>query len=228
MKLMNPDTEQVSAAACSVLFEGCDRDTVMRLLALHARAVRLESGEALPDSMENGGRRFAVLTDGSAVVYADRSDRTSLMRYVRRSDTVGVASFYTSSEFSSEVVSFPGRSVFLMIGTGFTEAISETSSFSRFSLNYLSYLSDRIAFLMSRISCVTSGSADSKLAFFLRNSAGKDRVVRIDMPMSSLASLLNIGRASLYRSLDHLTEAGVILREGNMIFVKDQQKLDTV
>ena len=51
MKLMNPDTAQVSAAACSVLFEGCDRDTVMRLLALHARAVRLESGEALPDSM---------------------------------------------------------------------------------------------------------------------------------------------------------------------------------
>jgi hypothetical protein len=228
MKLINPDTEQVSAAACSVLFEGCDLDTVMSLLKLHSRAVRLESGEALPDSMENGGRRFAVLTDGSAVVYADRSDRTSLMRYVRKSDTVGVASFYTSSEFSSEVVSFPGRSVFLMIGTGFTEAISETSSFSRFSLNYLSYLSDRIAFLMSRISCVTSGSADSKLAFFLRNSAGKDRVVRIDMPMSSLASLLNIGRASLYRSLDHLTDAGVILRDGNMIFVKDQQKLDTV
>ncbi len=228
MKLINPDTEQVSAAACSVLFEGCDLDTVMSLLKLHSRAVRLESGEALPDSMENGGRRFAVLTDGSAVVYADRSDRTSLMRYVRKSDTVGVASFYTSSEFSSEVVSFPGRSVFLMIGTGFTEAISETSSFSRFSLNYLSYLSDRIAFLMSRISCVTSGSADSQLAFFLRNSAGKDRVVRIDMPMSSLASLLNIGRASLYRSLDHLTDAGVILRDGNMIFVKDQQKLDTV
>ena len=59
---------------------------------------------------------------------------------------------------------------------------------------------------------VTGGTALQKFCCYLRSSASPDGCVNIGMSMTSLASALDIGRASLYRCIDALVDGGVIER----------------
>ncbi len=74
--------------------------------------------------------------------------------------------------------------------------------------NYISYLSDRIWFLNTKISALTAGTAEQKLAVYLMEQGGAE------CSMTDLSQTLNIGRASLYRAMEDLEERGLI-RKGN-------------
>ena len=71
---------------------------------------------------------------------------------------------------------------------------------------------------------LSSGSGGRKLSdYLLKNAGGSGRVtVR---SMTDLASRLGMGRASLYRELTKLTEAGIIARSGKTITLLKPESL---
>ncbi len=82
--------------------------------------------------------------------------------------------------------------------------------------NYLSFLTGRIRFLNWKIDLFSANTAEQKLLCWIRHQcrteevSGQD-VLTVDVgSMSQLAMLLGMGRASLYRAADALTESGVI------------------
>ena len=83
--------------------------------------------------------------------------------------------------------------------------------------NYVRFLSDRIRFLNRRLSTLTAGQADGKLWRYLLSHRDEDGVVTITDGMGALAERLDMGRSSLYRSLDALSQAGRIRRERKKI-----------
>lgn len=85
--------------------------------------------------------------------------------------------------------------------------------------NYVQFLSDRIRFLNRRLSTLTAGQADGKLWRYLLAHRNEDGAVVVADGMSALAERLDMGRSSLYRSLDALTEAGKIRRERKKIII---------
>ena len=87
----------------------------------------------------------------------------------------------------------------------------------RIAENYVRFLSDRIRFLNRRLATLTAGQTDGKLWRFLLAYKGEDGTVHLPGGMTELAERLNMGRSSLYRSLDALTEAGRIERDGKTI-----------
>ena len=93
------------------------------------------------------------------------------------------------------------------------------SSVPRVAENYVRFLSDRIRFLNLRLSTLTAGQADGKLWRWLLAHRDENGVVTVTDGMSELAERLDMGRSSLYRSLDALTEVGRIRREKKKIYI---------
>ena len=100
--------------------------------------------------------------------------------------------------------------------------------------NYVNFLSDRICFLNRKISCLTAGSVERRLALYLCsaievsfNVNENDAVYDLALPVSfsSLATMLDIGRASLYRAFDRLEADGFITKNGNHITVRDFRRM---
>lgn len=91
---------------------------------------------------------------------------------------------------------------------------------SRVAENYISCLSERIGFLNSRIENFTAGSSADKLASFLLDLPLRDgNAVMLPCTMLQLSEILGMGRASLYRAMDSLQEAGFISRKGRLITI---------
>lgn len=83
--------------------------------------------------------------------------------------------------------------------------------------NYIRYLSERIWFLNEKISGLTAGTAEQRLAVFLTEHCGPEGDIATSM--TDLSRQLNIGRASLYRALDTLEQKGLIQRGNKALHV---------
>lgn len=81
--------------------------------------------------------------------------------------------------------------------------------------NYVRFLTQRIQFLNRKIRYLTAGSAERRLALYLLSEIPEENVpVRMDLSAVALADLLDLGRASLYRAMDRLTDDGFLIRDG--------------
>lgn len=96
----------------------------------------------------------------------------------------------------------------------------------RIGENYIRFLSDRIRFLNQKIAGFTDGQADDRLKRYLLGHCSEDGQVTLPRSMVELAQSLNIGRSSLYRSLDALSAQGLIRREGKQMYVVSMERLE--
>ncbi len=90
--------------------------------------------------------------------------------------------------------------------------------------NYVRFLSDRIRFLNRRLATLTAGHTDGRLWKHLLTCKGEDGWVRLPGGMAELARSLDMGRSSLYRSLDALVTAGHIVRQGKNIRILQEDE----
>jgi CRP-like cAMP-binding protein len=87
------------------------------------------------------------------------------------------------------------------------------------SVNYITFLTDRIRYLNQKIKLYTCKGASAKLYLYLCNNADDNNIVKISN-MTSLAKLTSLGRTSLYRAVDELCSNGLIERNNKIIRVK--------
>ncbi len=89
--------------------------------------------------------------------------------------------------------------------------------------NYIRYLSNRIWFLNEKISSLTAGSAEQRLAVFLLEQC--DGAGMLNTTMTALSQQLNIGRASLYRAIENLEQRNLICRGVKSLKILDSEGL---
>ena len=92
-------------------------------------------------------------------------------------------------------------------------------SFPKTSINYISFLSDKVRFLNKKLSMLSCSNTDETVLSYLYSVRDSEGYALIPKNMTLFSKMLGIGRASLYRSLDKLEESGKILRENNRIKV---------
>lgn len=88
------------------------------------------------------------------------------------------------------------------------------------AVNYITFLSQRIQFLNRKIDTFTAPTAEVGLAIYLLTHE-EGGMVKVSEGFAKLAKELGMGRASLYRSLDQLGEAGVLTRSQREIIIND-------
>ncbi len=164
---------------------------------------------------------IGIITGGSAKIYSDSKSNSPLLRTLPLGGEFGVASLFSSGSYTTCVIadenceaSYISKKTLEMLFANETQI----------SINYIKFLSGRISFLNQKLSTYTRTSAEDKLAYYLFECETDDEG-NIAVNYSQLADVLNIGRASLYRSLDKLSSCGIIERTSKTIKIIDRNKL---
>ena len=164
---------------------------------------------------------LSLVLRGGAEVYSADDSRSTLLRVIREGDVFGVAGLFTGSEAVSRIIAKGKTQILLIPKDAIVSLLTENPAFAE---DYISFLEKRIAFLNKRISSFTAGSCERKLALFL-SSVSEDESFTLSIPFASLARQLDMGRASFYRALGILEDAGLISKDEKRITVLSRASL---
>ena len=164
-------------------------------------------------SRDGAQKALALVQSGHVRVMQGRVVMNDLLT----GDVFGVAALFGSDEEYSSTVVAETECKILFIPQ--ETVVRWMATVPRVAENYVRFLSDRIRFLNLRLSTLTAGQADGKLWRYLMDHIDENGVVTVSEGMSELAERLDMGRSSLYRSLDALTALGRIRRERRKIYI---------
>ena len=218
-----PIKEAVNVLRSTALFSGVDEAMLSSAMERGAILVACYGAGETISSPSDERRRMIVLLDGEAEVYSADEHRAMLLRTLRRGGVVGVASLFSKEEHLSRVIAAKKCAVLEISAENYGSIIEKDS---RAMYNYVAFLNDRIRYLNRKIVVLTAGSAERRLAYFLDSAlpeGAPDGEIKVQM--NSLCEMLNLGRASLYRAADKLSEEGFILRDGKLLRVLNRSAM---
>lgn len=222
------DKSQMNTIASIKIFNGCSSEFIRHYIIHSGRVETYTPGTEFFLTAQDSSPVIGVLLSGRCVIYSSDKERNTLLRFVSPGDAVGVAGIFADTppntrifacgDTNSEVFFFNRNALINLID-------SEPDGCVKYNL--LRFISNKISFLNSRIDCVTGGSAERRLAIFIKSSPKiNGNTIKIGMTMTSLAQALDIGRASLYRAFDSLESAGAISRQKGTVTIYDNSYLD--
>lgn len=204
------------------VFRGCG-DEVLRHALQSSGCLRLDHPKGTSVfSPERYMKALGVIVRGSVQVSKNTADghRLAISR-LNCGDVFGAAAIFNDMEsFATTLTALQDCTVIY-----FPESLIRSMMTDDFTIaeNYIRYQSGRIRFLSSKIDGLSAGSAENRLAKYLLENSGASGTVAASM--TELAEMLNIGRASLYRAIDSLCQAGAVKKEGKKLTVTDPEKL---
>lgn len=182
---------------------------------------KFRSGETIfsPECKE---KYVGIISSGSAIVATSASPENTLLKVIKENEMFGIANLYSDNENFPSIITAKGDTTVILICENAFKRLLENDK--KLLTAYLSLLSNKIVYLNKKISTLTAGSTEKKLCVFLAENE-HDGVFDSNVSMSSLSEMLNIGRASLYRALDALSDNGLIIRTGKKIIIPDKYAL---
>ena len=160
------------------------------------------------------GEYLCLILSGSVLVSGAGKDSAVVLNKLHAGDCFGVASLFGSRCGITAVTACEKSRLLLFSQKTVEELMQADFTFAR---NYICFLTDRIGFLNRKIAAFTAGSAEKKLAKYLLTLFEENGVLTLPVSMVRLASLLDLGRASLYRAFAFLEESGQLTREGKSV-----------
>lgn len=154
---------------------------------------------------------IVVVCEGKAEIFK----KEAFLKSVSAPFVAGLATlFENKGNYISTIVAKTETKLFVF-SQSFIETLINTNP--EFSKRLIALLSEKLRYLNRRIDFYTTSSAEGKLREFLEVSAGEKGYVEISM--SRLSEILDIGRASLYRAFNSLEEKGYAKKQGKKIFL---------
>ena len=201
------------------LFNGLKEAEIKQISNLLPKPISYKKGEVIY-STEDFPNAIGFLVKGKA--FAMSSNEGLHMNSFSEGTCFGAAAIFGDNNTYVSTILSESDCKILFITEELLKKIFETNP--KISLNYISFLSDKIRFLNKKIGLVSSSSAEEKVLKFLSYSADNDGYALLPKSMTLLAKMLGLGRATLYRCLDTLEANNSILRENNKIKVIKNEK----
>ncbi len=196
------------------IFKDADEKILTSVLNTYGKSVSYAKNDIV-FSRETYSPVLCLIIKGEARV----SKGETVISHLKDGEIFGAAFLYNQSyEFENTVTALTPLKVVIIEKDGVNELIKCDSSIS---FNYISYLSERIGFLNSKIEGYTKPNAEEKLMLYLKKNADiNNGKCEISVSMTELSHVLQISRASLYRVIETLENQGKICRDGKKIYVK--------
>jgi len=225
MKIIKKQNRYCLLLAQCFLFSEVDKSTVETVfLNEECTCLEFEPGEKIY-TRNHYSKSLGIVLSGE--LQAIKPDSAALVLNTFYSGGIfGVAALFTNVRQYVTDVAAVKRSRVLFLPQEILQGLFELNS--KIAENYISYLSNRICFLNSRIDNFTGGTAQCRFANFLLSLSGQsDHSLYFELPctLTQLSNTLNIGRASLYRAIGDLSVAGIIKRSGKHIEIIDIERL---
>ena len=196
------------------IFCDADEKLLTKVLIEYGKSVSYAKNDIV-FSNKNYSPVLCIIIKGEARV----SKGETVISHLKDGEIFGAAFLYNQSyEFENTVTALTPLKVVVIEQSGIDTLIQNDSSIP---FNYISYLSERIGFLNSKIEGYTKPNAEEKLMLYLKKNADiNNGKCEISVSMTELSHVLQISRASLYRVIENLENQGKICRDGKKIYVK--------
>lgn len=202
------------------LFSGVDENRLSEAVSL-SEVRDYGKGEQITSDTPS---LFCVI-HGLACVYRVEGGNTVLLNSIKSGGVFGAAQLFSNETVFSSVKAADRCECLIIPRDAVTELLCCDG---RFTLNYISFLSDRIKFLNKKIAAFTAGDGVKTLAGYLLSLPDNDGAVKLPPNMSRLAQYLNISRPTLYRALASLSDDGIIKKDGAFVKIISYEKLKTI
>ncbi|MBR4282327.1 MAG: Crp/Fnr family transcriptional regulator [Clostridia bacterium] len=215
----------ISILKNSFLFNGVDEESVEAFVLSKGISQKTFSNGEVVENANSPCLSFVM--EGCVRVFGQNQGKRVLLNTLFEGDAFGVARLFCREDTSvSEIVS-KGTARVCFIPFENVERLVSTDG--KVAANYISFLSEKIRFLNSKIGQYTAKSGEIRLVKYLLSlKEDENGVVALSLPMSRLASHLGVSRATLYRSMDELENQGHIERkEKNKIKIINLKQLLT-
>ena len=218
-KLKKQDMACISSC---FLFKNVGIDTIVRLAADEMCEFAIfKKGDVIFD-ISDFRRSIGFILTGDIEVTKDSGGRPYVMTTLAAGSVFGVAAVFSDERdyVTSLRAASPCRIVFI------PQPLLERVMREDFVVteNYMRFLSGRIHFLNRKIETLIIAGTGQTVAHYLIVNASEEGgryTVRIPGSLSGMADMLNIGRASLYRSFCAMEKAGLIRKSRKEIEILD-------
>ncbi len=195
------------------LFKGLDSVELDTVEGNLSETVTYAKGQHLYD--QHQFRHSLGLVIGGTVLVQTVSERDTplVMNRLHGGDVFGVAALFDSSvdEYVTVLTALDTVCVRYITQEQMTHLFA---TFPRIAQNYIEFLSGRVRFLNRKIAVLTGGSSVNRLYQYCISRQQPDGTILLPDSMTELARILNMGRSSLYRSLDSLLSQNILIKSG--------------
>ena len=225
--MLDPSQGLLAELCTTFLFEGVPPEAASLLLRQNGvEVLSFSPGEVIYDAMHYRACMGFILS-GQVEVYSALSERRTLLNILGRGRAFGVAAMFQSFGTYPTLIEAGRKCRILFIPQQALEKVFAV--YVQVMRNYIGFLSGRIFFLNRKIDSYTTGRTTARLATYLMDQAVQDETgayaVKLPAGMNKLAELLSMGRASLYRAEQELTEKKLVHRNGREVRILDMERL---
>ena len=142
-----------------------------------------------------------------------------------KGDSFGITAVFSDDDFPTVV--YARRTAEIVFITK-NELMTLINRIPDIALNIIRFQNKKLAFLNKKIETFSAGSVEERLAGYLLDEYKKHGTCDLSLNRAKTADVLGVGRASLYRALDSLSEAGIITLDSKKIFIKDPNDLERI
>lgn len=210
---MSTDTTERCPLETFFLFRGLDEAALSAIDRELSDAVCYAKGERIYDAHSFRKSLGLVLSGAVLVQSPGEQGRSLIMNRLQPGDVFGAAALF-DEEQSDYVTQLTAQEP---VCVRFITQEQMNDLFRRFpqtAQNYIRFLSGRVRFLNRKLATLTGGSSVSRLYHYCLSHQQEDGTVAFPHSMTELSRVLNMGRSSLYRSLDTLLLEGIVTRDG--------------
>ncbi len=149
---------------------------------------------------------IGIVADGALSIIRSGEHRRVIHKRAGYAEIFGVSSLFGGEGgFPTTVIAEETSTLLLLDEEGVSRMLMAVPPVAK---NYITLLTEKIRFLNQRLDTLAGRSAEERVASFLLSRGGGE--TSLGITKSALASTLGLGRASLYRILDEMEQAGVI------------------
>ncbi len=185
------------------LWEGLSHAEIEKCLIELQSPCTFEKG-AIVYGEQDFPRAFAVVLSGKVSVCAHNG---AMVRTLEKGGIFGVTALFGGNRYAT-TISVQSKAKLQFIEEELLQKWME--QYPIISMNYIRFLQQRILYLNDKIRLYTEDSAEDRLMGYIRAHTAPDGEVLFPGGLAETARELNIGRTSLYRTLDILAEKNII------------------
>lgn len=213
----------LDVAMSSNLFKNVDEKIVRKLLVSQYIAKAKKHENIMEPGMDGDGF-IGLILKGKVSCYTEKGENCVILIDLKPGDAIGTSLNYDIKKVNLTLESL-ANTVYLKIPNDKYDELMHSDI--NFAYNLVRELGNTATYLIEKIKGFTAGSAERKLALFLReNIIPGTNMVSLPASMSKIAVTLSLGRASLYRAISTLEANNIILRTKKEVKILDMKKFE--
>ena len=197
------------------LFKNVPADFLAKLLKRKCvQESKFSQGEIIQNSEHYDS--IGIVVKGKAVIKSNVNG--VIINKLNKNDIYGVAALFDKPTYSTVVQAVTDCTIITMDKDFVTECISNSPTIA---LNYIEFLAKKVTFLNKKINAFTEKSSENKLYAYLLQQPRIGNELTLTVDMSTIAKMIGIGRATLYRSFEKLEKSGTITKNDKKIIFNE-------